>query len=115
MEGLNVQQKEAIQKNDFENYYRLNLEFHNSFLNLSANEALIKIIAPLKQRLYDFPRRNYLKEWELQHLDEHNQFIRYVKKGDKEGAADVIKNVHWSFAVHEKYFRQFYELNNNPG
>ncbi len=113
LELLNTQQKQAIQKDDFESYYRLNLEFHGIFLKLSDNEALNKIITPLKLRLYDFPRRMYLKDWELQHLREHDQFIDYVKKGDKTGAADIIKNVHWSFAVHEKYFRQFYKLNHN--
>jgi len=110
IDTLNDQQKKAIQRDDFENYYRLNLSFHGIFLNLSNNETLHKIITPLKQRLYDFPRRNYLKEWELQHLDEHDQFISFIKMGDKEGAANIIKNVHWSFEVHEKFLRQFYQL-----
>jgi DNA-binding GntR family transcriptional regulator len=113
MERLNAKQKEAIHKDDFESYYRLNLEFHGIFLKLSDNEALNKIITPLKLRLYDFPRRTYLKDWERQHLREHDQFIDYVKNGNKADATNIIQNVHWSFAVHDKYFRQFYKLNNN--
>jgi len=113
MEKLNARQKEAIRADDFESYYRLNLKFHGIFLNLSDNEALNKIITPLKLRLYDFPRRTYVKEWEQQHLREHDQFIDYIRKSDKVGAADIIQHVHWSFAVHEKYFRQFYKLNAN--
>ncbi|MBW1847465.1 MAG: GntR family transcriptional regulator [Deltaproteobacteria bacterium] len=113
MEQLNAKQMEALNKDNFENYYKLNLEFHGVFLELSDNVALNKIIIPLKQRLYDFPRRSYLKDWELQHISEHEQFIDFIKRGAKEGAADIIKDVHWSFAIHEKYFRQFYELNNS--
>jgi DNA-binding GntR family transcriptional regulator len=112
MEQLNEKQMKALNKDDFENYYRLNLEFHSVFLEISDNNALDKIITPLKQRLYDFPRRSYVKDWEFQHLREHDQLIDCIKKGDREGAADIMKNVHWSFAVHEKYFRQFYKLNN---
>ena len=113
MEQLNTKQMEALNKDNFESYYKSNLEFHGIFLELSDNNTLNKIIIPLKQRLYDFPRRTYLKNWELQHLSEHDQFVDYIKKGDRKGAADIIKNVHWSFAIHEKYFKQFYELNNS--
>ncbi len=115
LEKLNADQLEAIQKNDFETYYRLNLDFHGVFLNMTDNSTLIRIITPLKQRLYDFPRRSYLKNWESQHLDEHKQFIECIKQGDKDGAASILKDVHWSFSVHEKYFKQFYELENGVG
>lgn len=110
MERLNTRQSEAIDNNEFENYYRLNLEFHGVFLNLTDNGALKHTLTLLKQRLYDFPRRSYLKDWEYQHLNEHQQFIDCIKAGDPEGAARMIKDVHWSFAVHEKYFTQFYKL-----
>ncbi len=112
LEKLNAHQLEAIHKNDFETYYRLNLEFHDIFLNMTDNSALIRIIIPLKQRLYDFPRRSYLKNWEIQHLDEHERFIVCLRQGDREGAASILKDEHWSFSVHEKYFKQFYELEN---
>ena len=115
MEQLNTKQRDALNKDNFESYYKLNLEFHGVFLELSDNNALNKIIIPLKQRLYDFPRRSYLKEWELQHLSEHDQFIGFIKKKDRKRASGIIKNVHWSFTIHEKYFRQFYEISNNSG
>jgi len=114
MSQLNARQVKAIEQDDFESYYRLNLDFHGVFLNLSDNMALKRTLTLLKQRLYDFPRRRYLKIWEYQHLSEHQQLIDCIKKGDAEGAAAMIKDVHWSFAVHEKYFKQFYKLNNEP-
>ena len=110
MERLNARQGEAIDNNAFGKYYRLNLEFHSVFLNLTDNGALKRTLTLLKQRLYDFPRRCYLKDWEYQHLSEHQQLIDCIKSGEPKGAARMIKDVHWSFAVHEKYFRQFYKL-----
>lgn len=110
MKQLNVEQISALSKNEFDTYYRLNLEFHDVFLNLSDNDTLKKIIRPLKQRLYDFPRRGYLEDWEKQHLNEHKKLIKAIVKGERERAADVVQNEHWSFDAHKKYLDRFYEL-----
>jgi DNA-binding GntR family transcriptional regulator len=109
MEKLNHEQKAALEKEDYENYYKLNLNFHNIFNTLSDNKTLMQLIIPFKQRLYDFPRRGYIKEWEINNCDEHHQFIELVKKKDREGAARIMRDVHWSYAVQEKYILQFYE------
>ncbi|MBT4290842.1 MAG: GntR family transcriptional regulator [Deltaproteobacteria bacterium] len=110
LEQLNQDQLDAIKDKDFDQYYQLNLDFHNVFLDLSDNEALKKTITPLKQRLYDFPRRNYVKKWEAQHLEEHQEFINAISQNDSIRAADIMKTKHWSFEVHKKYFSRFYEF-----
>lgn len=110
MERLNEKQYEAIASSDFEKYYKLNLDFHAVFLNLSDNAALRNVITPVKQRLYDFPRRPYLKEWESQHLREHQEFINCLKNNDVECAVSLLLDKHWAYAAHEKYFQQFYNL-----
>ena len=71
---------------------------------------LKRIIIPLKQRLYDFPRRGYLEDWEKQHLSEHEIFIKAVVKGKRELAAGIIRDQHWCFNVHKKYLDRFYGL-----
>lgn len=109
MEKLNDEQKAALENEDYENYYKLNLNFHNIFNSLSDNKTLMQLITPFKQRLYDFPRRGYIKEWEMNNCDEHHQFIDLVKKKDREGAARILRDVHWSYTVQEKYILQFYE------
>jgi DNA-binding GntR family transcriptional regulator len=68
---------------------------------------------PIKQRLYDFPRLGYIKEWELNNCNEHQQFIELIEKDDCNGAASIMRDVHWSFSVQEKYIKQFYPLINN--
>ena len=109
MEKLNTDQKSALENEDYDRYYRLNLDFHNIFNNLSDNKTLMQLITPFKQRLYDFPRRGYIREWELNNCDEHHRFIELVKKKDRIGAASLMRDVHWSYAVQEKYILQFYE------
>jgi DNA-binding GntR family transcriptional regulator len=109
MEKLNADQKAALEKKNYEKYYRLNLDFHNIFNSLSDNKTLMQLIMPFKQRLYDFPRRGYIREWEMNNCDEHNQFIELVKNKDRMGAANLMRDVHWSYAVQEKYILQFYE------
>lgn len=109
MEKLNTAQLAALEREDYDSYYKSNLNFHGIFLNLSENKTLLQMLIPFKQRLYDFPRRGYLKEWELNNCNEHAQFIELIKQKDQNGAAHMIRDVHWSFAVQEKYIRRFYK------
>jgi len=109
MEQLNREQIEALDNEDYNRYYKLNLDFHGVFLNLSENKTLMSLITPFKKRLYDFPRRGYIKEWELNNCREHNQFIESIKAKDREDAARIMRDVHWSYAVQEKYILRFYQ------
>ena len=115
MEKLNTAQLDALAHEDYDNYYKSNLAFHGVFLNLSENKTLLQMITPFKQRLYDFPRRGYVKEWEMNNCNEHQQFIELVKQKDRQGAARIIRDVHWSFAVQEKFIRRFYKNENGNG
>lgn len=115
MEKLTTKQIKALERKEYDSYYKLNLAFHNVFLDLSENKSLKNIVTPYKQRLYDFPRRWYIKEWELNNCKEHDQFIELIKKKDRLGAAAIIRDVHWSFKVQEKYIRQFYPNANGFG
>jgi DNA-binding GntR family transcriptional regulator len=107
-ERLNEEMRGAIEGGDFDKYYQLNLSFHDVFLDLSGNEMLRRIVMPIKRRLYDFPRRGYIKEWELRNCEEHDVFIQCVKEADREGAVKVIRDLHWSFAAQEDFLRRFY-------
>ena len=108
MKQLNQEMREAIEAERFDDYYRLNIEFHDVFLNMSDNTMLRHIALPFKQRLYDFPRRTYIKEWELINCDEHDRFIEHIEKGERDQATDLMKNSHWSFAAYENFIRRFY-------
>jgi len=108
LEKLNKTMILDIENNDFHRLFNTNLEFHDIYLSVSENELLKKFILPIKQRLYDFPRQNYLKEWEMRNCAEHQEFITLLKENNPKKAAKVLKNVHWSYEFQEEFIRTFY-------
>ncbi len=113
MTAINGSMKEMIERDDFDaryaDFFGLNLIFHDHFLDLSDNRQVKKIVIPFKQRLYDFPRRRFIREWERQNCREHDELIELIHGGDGKTAADLLQNRHWSFSYYEDFIRQFYE------
>lgn len=99
----------AVVEDDFDRYYGFNLDFHEQYLELSANERLKRMVKILKHRLYDFPRKErFIKEWELRSTDEHEEFVRLLEGGRAKDAAGYIRDVHWDFDVQRPYVEQYY-------
>ena len=105
---LNRSLRSALKTNDWQQYYQDNLLFHEVFLERSHNTALKRIIAPMKQRLYDFPRRGYIKEWEQANCRDHDGLIDAFERQDREAAVRVWREVHWCYSVQERFIRRFY-------
>ena len=109
MDQLNRQMQKAIDHDDFDLFYKKNLLFHDSFIELSGNKTLMRIIGNLKKRLYDFPQqRQWIKEWEESSIREHQEIVDFLAAGDAQSAALFLRDVHWSFAVQEKFIRKYY-------
>jgi DNA-binding GntR family transcriptional regulator len=110
MKQSNAQQRISLNNQEFDHYYQLNLEFHDIFLTLSNNKTLQEIVVPLKKRLYDFPWHRLWEDWEKVNLDEHDNLIAKIEKGDRLEAAAVIRDEHWGWKKHEPYFIKFYNF-----
>ena len=110
MKQCNKEMLKSLENKEFDKYYQLNLDFHGYFLNLSPNITLRTYLASVKQRLYDFNRRTYLNTWELENIEEHRKFIRYIEEGDSEGAANELKDEHWGWRIHELHLITGQEL-----
>lgn len=109
MNKLNKGMKTAIEKDNFNLFYKKNLEFHNCYINLCGNKQLIKIVTTLKKRLYDFPQQEkWIKEWEESSILEHQKIVDYIAEGKVQEAAYIIHGVHWSFEVQEKFIMRYY-------
>ncbi|HEX9190134.1 MAG TPA: GntR family transcriptional regulator [Vicinamibacteria bacterium] len=109
LDGLNAGMEAAVAAHDFDRYYERNLAFHDVFLDRCDNERLVRLVRTLKQRLYDWPRRRgFVKAWEEASVDEHAAFARLVAAGDARGAADHLRDVHWSYAVQERFIEEYY-------
>ncbi|MCP5106158.1 MAG: GntR family transcriptional regulator [bacterium] len=112
MERLVTDMKKALAGDNFDLFYKKNLEFHDIYINLNQNDSLFKIVNNLKKRLYDFlPQERWIKEWEEASTLEHEKMIRLIKEGKARQAADFVRDVHWSFSVQEKFIRRYYANN----
>ena len=109
LEKLNERMITDIEAEDFSQFFKTNLKFHNVYVDISENETLKKFILPIKHRLYDFPRQNYIPEWEMNNCREHAEFIDFLKKGDAPAAARILKDFHWSFEYQKKFIYKFYK------
>lgn len=109
MDELNREMAEALDEGDFEWYYDANLAFHDVYLDLSTNEELIRRIHILKQRLYDFPRlEGFVPEWERASIGEHQELIDLLRAGRTVKAADLLRDVHWSYSHQEPFILEYY-------
>lgn len=112
MDKCNELMRKALEQDNFSRFYEENLNFHNTYLDLSDNMELLHYVKILKERLYDFPRNKaFVKEWELHSLDEHSDLTNLLRRGDFNGAAEYIRDVHWSFPVQERFIRKYYFAN----
>ena len=112
MKKLNAEMRRCIREKTVETfdpqYYSLNIAFHDVFLDLSTNATMKPLLATMKQRLYDFPRLAYMKDWERANCDEHEHFIDYICKGEKDAAALFWQETHWGFEAQKPYIIEFY-------
>lgn len=108
LKQLNREITAVLDREDYDAYYRLNIQFHHVFVDMSENEPLKRIILPMKQRLYDFPQRGYIKNWEEENCKDHETLIEAIERGDREAAATVWRDRHWSYTVQEPYIKKFY-------
>jgi DNA-binding GntR family transcriptional regulator len=110
MRQLNLAMAEAVAANDFTRYYELNVAFHEVYLDRSTNRQMLDLIRSLKQRLYDWPRREgFVKAWEEDSIQiEHEALIRFLELGAIEDAAAYLQHVHWSFKLQEPFIHAYF-------
>jgi DNA-binding GntR family transcriptional regulator len=109
MTELNGFMQVCLDRDDFETYYGYNVEFHDVFLDMSENGELVRYAKIQRERLYDFPRsRGFIKEWEQSNLNEHVEMTGLLELGNFNAAAEYLRDVHWSYAVQERFIRKYY-------
>lgn len=97
MEELNSEIESTLAKGDIVRYNQANVDFHNVYLDLSDNQRLLRYVKVLKLQLYDFPRRDYGKQWNGKNLQQHRQFVKLIQKGAARPAADYMRDIHWEY------------------
>ena len=97
MKTINLKIEQSLKKGDIVRHNQANIQFHDVFLNLSDNHRLLRYVKNLKMQLYDFPRRDYGKQWNLKNLHEHKQFVTLIEEAKPLAAADYMRDIHWGF------------------
>jgi len=109
MRALDAVMTEAVAARDFDRYYEANLAFHDVYLRRSDNARLVSQVHLLKQRLYDWPRRETMVQaWERHSVVEHEDFLALLERGAIGEAAAHLQDVHWSFAVQQRFVQAYY-------
>ena len=99
MQFLADSMQSAIEQGLQTKYYELQLQFHNTYVNLCKNKEMIELINQLKN---NFMRKYYVFEKEYDELSvlketnhQHYEIIRLFKEKNKEGLEKYIRDVHW--------------------
>ena len=97
MQKLNQKIESTLEEDDIVKHNLANIQFHDVFLNLSENNRLLRYVKNLKMQLYDFPRRDYGKQWNMKNLHEHKEFVKLIQEAKALDAADYLRDIHWAF------------------
>jgi len=97
MNKFNKKIKSALKTNNIIQHNQANIEFHDVFLRLSENHRLLRYVNTLKMQLYDFPKRDYGKQWNLKNHQEHEKFIELITAGSPIETSSYLRDVHWGF------------------
>jgi len=91
---------QALANKSLDVYYRLQIEFHNVYINICNNEELIRLLNQLRK---NFIRQTYSNKWSedifevIQKThDGHKVIVEIFEKKDKKAIEKYIKDVHWN-------------------
>jgi len=94
MKTLNQEMRKNISGSTFARYWDLNTDFHNVYLNLSSNKPILNQINIIRQRLFEFGKKDWIRKMREMNHGEHLIMIEMIEKGDAVQAADYMRDVH---------------------
>ena len=108
--AMNDDMRSAILAGDMTRYDKRHYAFHEMFLEVRPNLFAKRILKPIKNRLWDFPRKNFVQDWYLAAIDEHMLIVNAIKSRDPKALAHAVRELHWDFAYNEASIRKVYSL-----
>ena len=94
MNKLNQDMLENISDFNFSRYWDLNTAFHNTYLDLSYNIPILHQINIIRQRLFEFGKKDWSGKMREMNYTEHRNMIELFEKGNAVEAADYMRDVH---------------------
>ena len=92
-------QAEGFVTQDISNdeYNRINLAFHETYLELETSSLLKKLLRINRLRLFQFSLRDWGKAFCAVNHAEHGRIIELFESGTAEELSRYVTQVHWSF------------------
>lgn len=104
----NEEMQNALDEDDMVTYDKCHYDFHDIFIELGKNIFAERIITPIKNRLWDFPRKNFTKEWYQNAIKEHGQIVDSIKEKNIAKIEYIIKQIHWGIDYNLHYIKKAY-------
>lgn len=94
MRQINQSMYANVSEERFYHYWDHNTSFHHVYLDLSSNQPILNQLNILRQRLFDFGKKDWSLKMKEMNYSEHLTTIELIEKGDAVEAADFIRDVH---------------------
>ena len=94
MKKINREMVENISDSSFSRYWDLNTAFHNTYLELSSNLPILHQINIIRQRLFEFGKKDWSRKMREMNHSEHLTMIELFEKGNAVEAADYMRDQH---------------------
>ncbi|MGH9352116.1 MAG: GntR family transcriptional regulator [Terriglobia bacterium] len=96
--------KQAAARGDVEEYYRIDLEFHETLWGLSGNPFLVRALTQVAIPLFAFCMIKRLRDLDLDlvaNVTDHETIVRAILGGNKDAASEISRQMlekFWKFA-----------------
>ena len=90
----------AIKNENFEMYRKQQALFHQIYIDLCGNNALINTLSKVKSKLFQKPYKNdpegKMKEILYATNEDHRQIVKLFRARDAEGLFRYLSQTHWT-------------------
>lgn len=97
LKDLNARMYPGTQDISNDEYNRINLAFHETYLELETSSLLKKLLRINRLRLFQFSLRDWGKAFCAVNHAEHGRIIELFESGTAEELSRYVTQVHWSF------------------
>ncbi len=94
MKRLNRELGANLAGKKFGHYWDLNTAFHHVYLDLSSNAPILKQLNIIRQRLFEFLKKDWILKMRKMNYSEHLTIIELIEKGNAIEAAAFMRDVH---------------------
>ena len=94
MKRINQDMYANIADSRFYHYWDLNTAFHHVYLDLSSNTPILHQLNIIRQRLFEFGKKDWSLKMKEMNYSEHQTLIELIEKGNSVEAADFMRDVH---------------------